>query len=118
MLVVAVVFLIIGGVSTAVRLSEICNDDYCFDYYTVLILSSVVSISLSELDSSPLFGIITPKRRESGFVRLCITLYTMVLCTAFQICTFLGAYMTMIAIILSAVKRHKTDNPEERPMLN
>ena len=44
MLVVAVVFLIIGGVSTAVRLSELCNDDYCFDYYTILILSSAVSI--------------------------------------------------------------------------
>ena len=44
--------------------------------------------------------------------------YTMVLCIAFQICAFLGAIMTMIAIILSAVKRHKTNNPEERPILN
>lgn len=80
MLVVAVVFLIIVGVSTAVRLSEICNDygadDYCFDNnYTIRILSSAVSICLSKLDSSPLFGIMSPKRRESGSVRLCIIIY-------------------------------------------
>ena len=55
MLVVAVVFLIIVGVSTAVRLSEICNDhDYCLDNnYMIKTLCSAVSISLSELDSSP-----------------------------------------------------------------
>ena len=49
---------------------------------------------------------------------LCIILYTMVLCTAFQVFDCFGAIMTMIAIILSAVKHHKTDNPEERPILN
>ena len=79
MLVVAVVFLIIGGVSTAVQLAASLSDNYPDDddddddYNTIM--SSAVSISLSKLDSSPLFGIITPKRRESGSVRLCIIIY-------------------------------------------
>ena len=59
MLVVAVVFLIIGGVSTAVQLAASLSDNYPDDddddddYDTIWILCSAVSISLSKLDSSP-----------------------------------------------------------------
>ena len=77
MLVVAVVFLIIGGVSTAVRLSEICNDygadDYCFDNnYTIRILSSAVSIiALKARLFSPFWYNYTKKER----VRFCETMH-------------------------------------------
>ena len=57
MLVVAVVFLIIGGVSTAVLLAASLSDNYPDDDDddddTIWILCSAVSISLSKLDSSP-----------------------------------------------------------------
>ena len=55
MLVVAVVFLIIGGVSTAVLLAASLSDNYPDDDDddAIWILCSAVSISLSKLDSSP-----------------------------------------------------------------
>ena len=81
MLVVALVFLTIGGVSAAVRSLTLC-DDSC-NYYDGTIMTmgsaigSAVSISLSGLDSSPplILVYLHQKGRKSGFLRLCIIYY-------------------------------------------
>ena len=82
MLVVAVVFLTIGGVSTAVYLSELFNDSDDDDdsYGTPFILCPAVSISLSK---PPLILVYLHQKGESQF---CETIMHNIIYNGFMYC--------------------------------